>query len=215
VRRRDPQTIISWSRLIAGQVRDPLVGRDILLGTVYGVLLALFETGDNFVLPLLHKLRPMPSSPASDTLLGVRSAVGSIFHYTWIFVLYTLLIFFLLFLVRFVVKKDWLAAPVIVFLGAITNTGGDYFWATFIASAVIWFSIYMVLRRFGLLALIVGLVVQNILAVFPITSHLGRWYAPAGTTGMLVIVGVAVFGFYNALAGQPLFPGDRPDAAQA
>jgi membrane protein CcdC involved in cytochrome C biogenesis len=215
VRRRDPHAIISWSRLIAGQVRDPLVGRDILIGAVYGVLLALFETCDNFVLPLLHKLRPMPNSPATDTLLGVRSAVGSIFHYTWIFVLYTLLIFFLLFLVRFVVKKDWLAAPVIVFLGAITNTGGDYFWATFIASAVIWFSIYMVLRRFGLLALIVGLVVQNILAVFPITSHLGRWYAPAGTTGMLVIVGVAVFGFYSALAGQSLFSGEGLDAEQA
>jgi hypothetical protein len=215
VRRRDPHTIISWSRLMAGKVRDPLVGRDILIGVVYGVLLALFETCDNFVLPLLHKLRPMPNSPATDTLLGVRSAIGSIFHYTWVFVLYTLLIFFLLFLVRFVVKKDWLAAPVIVFLGAITNTGGDYFWATFIGSAVIWFSIYMVLRRFGLLALIAGLVVQNILAVFPITSHLGRWYAPAGTTGMLVIVGVAVFGFYNALAGQALFSDDGLDAAQA
>jgi membrane protein CcdC involved in cytochrome C biogenesis len=215
VRRRDPHAIISWSRLIAGKVRDPLVGRDILIGAVYGVLLALFETCDNFVLPLLHKLRPMPGTPATDTLLGLRSAIGSIFHYTWIFVLYTLLIFFLLFLVRFVVKKDWLAAPVIVFLGAITNTGGDYFWATFIASAVIWFSIYLVLRRFGLLALIAGLVVQNILAVFPITSHLGRWYAPAGTTGLLVIVGVAVFGFYNALAGQALFSDDGLDAAQA
>ncbi len=213
VRRRDPHTIISWSRLIAGKMRDPLVGRDILIGAVYGVLLALFETSDNFILPLLHKLRPMPNTPATDTLLGVRSAIGSIFHYTWIFVLYTLLIFFLLFLVRFVVKKDWLAAPVIVFLGAITNIGGDYFWATFIASAVIWFSIYMVLRRFGLLTLIVGLVVQNILAVFPITSHLGRWYAPAGTTGMLVILGVAFFGFYNALAGQSLFSDEALDGA--
>lgn len=214
VRRRDPHAIISWSRLLAGKVRDPLVGRDILIGAVYGVLLSLFETCDNFVLPLLHKLPPMPNTPSTDTLVGVRSAIGSIFHYTWIFVLYTLLIFFLLFLVRFVVKKDWLAAPVIVFLGAITNTGGDYFWATFIASAIIWFSIYMVLRRFGLVALIVGLVVQNILAAFPITSHLGRWYASAGTMGMLVIVGVAFFGFYNALAGQSLFADESLDGAR-
>jgi Protein kinase domain/zinc-ribbon domain len=208
VRRRDPHAIISWTRLIGGKLRDPLVGRDILIGAVYGVLLSLFETCDNFILPLLHKLPPMPNTPAVDTLLGVRPAIGSIFHYTWIFVLYTLLVFFLLFLVRFVVKKDWLAAPVIVFLGAITNSGGDYFWSTFIAAAVIWFSIYMVLRRFGLLALIVGLVVQNILAAFPITSHLSRWYATAGTAGMLVIAGVAVFGFYNALAGQSLFSRD-------
>ena len=32
VRRHWPKTIISWSRLLSGQVRDPLVGRDILLG---------------------------------------------------------------------------------------------------------------------------------------------------------------------------------------
>src|SRR5438034_11632553 len=45
--------------------------------------------------------------------------------------------FFILFLLRLVVKKDWIAAIVIVFLGAVTNTGGDYFWSTFLFSAVI------------------------------------------------------------------------------
>src|SRR5260370_20749773 len=37
VRRRWPQTIISWSRLLSGQMRDPLVGRDILFGAILGV----------------------------------------------------------------------------------------------------------------------------------------------------------------------------------
>jgi serine/threonine-protein kinase len=36
VRRRWPQTIISWSRLLSGQFRDPLVGRDILFSTMLG-----------------------------------------------------------------------------------------------------------------------------------------------------------------------------------
>ena len=38
VRRRWPQTIISWSRLLSGQFRDPLVGRDILFGVMLGVV---------------------------------------------------------------------------------------------------------------------------------------------------------------------------------
>ena len=32
VRRRWPDSLISWSRLLAGRFRDPLVGRDLLLG---------------------------------------------------------------------------------------------------------------------------------------------------------------------------------------
>jgi serine/threonine-protein kinase len=37
VRRRWPHRIISWTRLLAGGYRDPLVGRDILIGAVFGV----------------------------------------------------------------------------------------------------------------------------------------------------------------------------------
>jgi serine/threonine-protein kinase len=205
VRRRDPHTLISWTRLIGGKIRDPLVSRDVLIGTAYGVLLALFEYSDNLVLPLFGGLPPEPGTPSMETLLGFRPVLGSVFAYTWIFVLYALGIFFILFLLRFLVKKDWVAALVIVFLGAISNTGGDYFWATFLASAVIWLSIYIVLRRFGVLALVVGLVVQNMLVVFPMTSHLSRWYASGAVTGMVTIVAIALLAFYYALAGQRLF----------
>src|SRR5207245_9045710 len=85
------------------------------------------------------------------------------------------------------------------------NTGGDYFWLTFLASAVIWLSIYLILRRFGLLALVVGLVVQNMLVTFPMTTHLSRWYASGAIAGMLAIIAIALFVLHRALAGQPLF----------
>jgi hypothetical protein len=205
VRRRDPHTLIGWVRLIGGKIRDPLVGRDVLMGMTYGVLLGVFESVDNVVLPLLGGLPPRPGTPSMESLLGVRQTLGSVFAYTWVFVLYSLAIFFLLFLLRLLVKKDWIAAIVIVFLGAITNTGGDYFWMTFLASAIIWLSIYLVLRRFGLLALVVGLVVQNMLVTFPMTTHLSRWYASGAIAGMLTILAIALFALESALAGQTLF----------
>ena len=205
VRRRDPHTLIGWVRLIGGKIRDPLVGRGVLIGMTYGVLLGVFESVDNILLPLLGASPPPPGSPSMDSLLGIRQTLGSVFAYTWIFVLYSLGIFFLLFLVRLLVSKDWIAALVIVFLGAITNIGGDSFWMTFLASAVIWLSIYLVLRRFGLLALVVGLVVQNILVTFPMTTHLSRWYASGAIAGMMIIIAIAFFALHGALAGQPLF----------
>jgi len=76
---------------------------------------------------------------------------------------------------------------------------------TFLFSALIWLSIYLVLRRFGLLALVVGLVVQNMLVTFPMTTHLSRWYASGAIAGMTAIVALALFALRNALAGQPLF----------
>jgi hypothetical protein len=205
VRRRDPHTLIGWARLISGQIRDPLVGRDILIGTAYGVLLGAFESVDDVVLPLFGALPPQPGTALMENLLGVRSTLGSIFRNICVYVLFSLGVFFILFLLRLVVKKDWIAAMVIVFLGAVTNTGGEYFWSTFLFAAVIWLSIYLVLRRFGLLALVVGLVVQNTLVTFPMTTHLSRWYAAGAIAGILSVVAVALFAIYHALAGQPLF----------
>ena len=38
VRRRWPETLIAWSRVLAGRLKDPLVGRDLLLGILVGVV---------------------------------------------------------------------------------------------------------------------------------------------------------------------------------
>src|SRR5262249_39383841 len=36
-RRHWPQTLITWSRVMTGRYRDPLVGRDLLLGAAFGI----------------------------------------------------------------------------------------------------------------------------------------------------------------------------------
>ena len=41
VRRRWPDSLVSWTRLLRGRVLDPLVGRDVLLGVLGGIALAL------------------------------------------------------------------------------------------------------------------------------------------------------------------------------
>ena len=96
-------------------------------------------------------------------------------------------------------------------LGTVTNTGGEYLIVTVVFSAAVWLSIYIILRKFGLLTLIVGLVVLNVLFAFPVTSHLSRWYAAPALAGIFVIAGVALYGFYTALAGQPIFSAEVLD----
>ena len=44
VRKFWPQTIISWSRILTGKIRDPLVGRDVLFGVLLGLTwIVIFE----------------------------------------------------------------------------------------------------------------------------------------------------------------------------
>ena len=205
VRRRDPHTLISWARLLAGKWSDPLVGRDLLIGVAYGVGVSVVEMSDNVLLPLFGKLPPEPGGLVASALLGVRPAISLVLLYVLVFVVWALAIFFFLFLLRLLLKRDWLAAIVLVLIGAGTNQGGEYPIVTFALLGIIWLSILLVLRRFGMLALVVGLVVQNVLTVFPTTSHFSRWYASAGLTGIVVILGLAIYGFYTSLGGKPLF----------
>ncbi|HEX2061711.1 MAG TPA: hypothetical protein VHK90_13305, partial [Thermoanaerobaculia bacterium] len=44
-RRRWPQQLIAWARLLAGRVRDPLIGRHVLIGIAAGLGHALLATG--------------------------------------------------------------------------------------------------------------------------------------------------------------------------
>jgi serine/threonine-protein kinase len=41
LRRRWPHRIVSWNRLLTGNFRDPLVGKDLLIGALAGIAILL------------------------------------------------------------------------------------------------------------------------------------------------------------------------------
>jgi hypothetical protein len=49
-RRRWPQQLIAWARLLGGRVRDPLVGRHVLIGVITGLTHALLGSGAFWVI---------------------------------------------------------------------------------------------------------------------------------------------------------------------
>jgi hypothetical protein len=73
VRRNWPQTIISWSRLISGRLRDPLVGRDLLFGIILGISWDLVFALGNF---LEIRLGTRPQLANSEILGGMRDTVA-------------------------------------------------------------------------------------------------------------------------------------------
>lgn len=207
VRRREPHILISWTRLLAGGFRDPLVGRDLLIGVVYGILIFLFNRTDSVLLPLFGKLPPPPTTVSTDTLSGVHLALGDLLFLAVFYTLYALCIFFLLFLLQRLLRRTWLAVIAVAAIGAFLslNTGGEHPVFAAASLVVLYVSFLLVLKRFGLLPLVVGLVVQNVLAVFPATIHLSRWYVASGVMGFGAIALLALYSFHTALAGQHLF----------
>ena len=79
VRRRWPELLFSWSRLLSGRFRDPLVGRDVLAGILIGALMMLLleaaSATPNWV--DLAGMTPMP--PSRATMLSAAGAASRLF----------------------------------------------------------------------------------------------------------------------------------------
>jgi serine/threonine-protein kinase len=216
VRRHWPDMIISWSRLLAGRYRDPLVGRDILIGGLAGVA--------RVVLDLLYHLSPgwfglalqafHPLTP--ETLRGARSLPTVLFWIGGFSIGTSLILCFLILLLRIVMRRPMAAAVVLtlVMTGAqATGAGNPLINLTYsgLGAAILVFT----LTRFGLLALIVSTFLCTVLLQYPITLDASAWYAGAGLFGLLSVAALAVYGFAIALAGHPLLRGSLLDEGPA
>ena len=71
VRRYMPEILVTWVRLISGQIRDPRVHRDVLIGLAFGIVGHAFNRF-LFWLPALLGKPPPPPQPATRTCCSAR-----------------------------------------------------------------------------------------------------------------------------------------------
>jgi hypothetical protein len=214
LRRLWPQTIVSWVRLLDGRFRDPLVGRDVLLGLLAGILFALLNRlaiiGPAWL--GLPSVRPDQfAGPPIEmfVLTGLRSAVGLVFSVLSGSLVVPMGILVLLLLTRIALRRTWLAvlaiAAVIPLSGAIT-TGNLY--VDFCIGAAGFFLHVLLLFRVGVLAIIVAEFAGDLLSAFPMTFDTGSWLFGLTLLALGILAALAVFGFRIALAGRPAIGGD-------
>ena len=78
LRKHWPHALISWNRLLAGRVRDPLVGRDLLVGSAIGVLFSAGVHAQSLGVTWFGAPPPEPISNQLDSLLGVGYIVAAV-----------------------------------------------------------------------------------------------------------------------------------------
>ena len=192
VRRNWPRSLIGWTRLLAGRFRDPMVGREILLGIAGGAIGAqLFWLGAAVVRwrrdavgPLyIHgsALDPLPVF-IGDRLVGhvasIAIAIGSAF---------LLLMFRQLFGPRGAFVAYGLLGSLFVFTSPAV-------------SAFILFEAF-VLLRFGLLTAAATGATADLLLNSPLTLDTSAWFWPRAAIVLVLIGAAAVWAARVARSG--------------
>jgi tRNA A-37 threonylcarbamoyl transferase component Bud32 len=207
VRRFWPQTVVSWSRLMARQWRDPLVGRDILFGVALGLAIVVLNLGSNLLTQRLGKVTP-PSVPPLDTLLGTRFAIGLMGSQVFNAVLNALFAVFGMVLLKIILRTEWAAVIVAIVLFTFTSTRSMTSVGPFaidLLTVVLFLSIIVLtIQRLGLLAAVVQSLVFFSLPS-TVTLDTSRWFFADALLPIVVTAGLAWYGFYASRGGEPLF----------
>ena len=207
VRRRWPQIMITWSRALGGRIRDPLVGGHLLIGVACGV--GMFTIA--FVFRLLREQSGAVSTSGLrlDSMLDARHMLF-VLNDRLALAMFSALILLLLFsLVRAIFRRKSLAAFVFIVVLTILDFGTESSFRASLLSgvniALISALLVFILIRFGILALMAGFFVFQILRTFPVTADFSAWYAGSSLFAIGSVLALTAYALYTALAGRPLF----------
>lgn len=206
IRQTWPQSLISWTRLLSGEVRDGLVGRDLLMGCLMG-------TGWVLLVQLLYLFagpKPAPVGGASELLLGLRPAVGGLLEIARDAVAYVFVILMVVPIARAGLRKFVPDAAVVfslltvVFVLLLVKQSGRHeqmgLAAAAVTGAVLAGVATYVLARFGALMLMAAFFTAGVVQSYPVSLDTGAWFFGPGAVAWIAVVGLAVFGWRQTVA---------------
>jgi serine/threonine-protein kinase len=200
VRRRWPHTLITWTRLLSGEFRDPLVGRDILIGCAGGIALNLQRNGRAVLTTDVF-----PDIPLA--LNGLNGWIAQLFSIGVLSMFIALFSLFLIFAFRLITRSDKAAMAVVVLILSVPTglraiSAGS--WIE-VLSILLFFSIWvLLLTRFGLLSMFIAVFTGITTSAFPLTLQTSAWYSSHGYAALAVILALALYGFRTCLGSRPL-----------
>ena len=205
-RRRWPETLIAWSRLLAGRFRDRLVGRDLLVGTLIAPAC--------FVLLILgHSVQVWLGQPAPRLLeaplylmLGPQNSAFRMFEMLGLAILMGMMMQLFLVLLRALLRNQALA--LVAFFAVCTailalGWGRGRLSVPELLAYAAMVGLLCLALRFGLLAAVVAIFVAMLLDS-PVTTDLWAWYAQPTLLLCGLFAALVAWGLYASLPGRSL-----------
>lgn len=195
VRRLWPDLFISWSRVLNGQPGDPLVGRDVLVGCLTGVVFILLTSWPG----------TMPDRMDPDTITSGSATLARLLGAQQIAMMYALYQLASLLVLRVIFRNTIVAGFVFIILYVVFMAKPEWSWEFYVVNFA-WAAVMVFLYvRFGLIAVMASWLSGLLLLGFPFTTELSAWYAQGGLLALVTILLVGGYGFYTStLAGQSL-----------
>jgi len=201
VRRFWPKTIVTWSRLLTGQLRDPLVARDVLAGTLLGLGIVLLFVLDRPVLDWVGwgTREPFHVFYALEPLLGARYGSAACVS-AFLSALYAALVLVItLVLARVALRRTWLAsfatvaATMPMYLPAMAHPAWSWLPLAVVLTVLVWGA-----ARYGLVMIVVAIFVIRLLLQLPLSFVPDTPGWDPALLVFLIIVGLAVYGFMHS-----------------
>jgi len=205
VRRSWPEYLISWTRLLGGDYRNPMVGRDVLAGCLAGAVIALTVHVVNGLPAWFHLAGQTPINANDLALVAARKFVGMMLLVMIGSIGGGLTMLFSFFVLRTATKRYWAAVALLGVLYAVLYSGQENVIAEGIGAIIISSVLVITLLRFGLLGVIVAYTVLNFMEGFPVALDPSRWYFARGFIPVLIVLALAVYAFRISLGSRPVF----------
>jgi len=207
VRRRWPEGLVSWSRILSGRFADHLVGRDILVAALAaGVSVALFALAQQAPSWLGRSVAPPLLVAYLDFLLGPSRQLAWLAGFAAVTaVVMSLTIVLLFVLLKALLRNRAAAAAAVglvyasVFVLAVRPWPEQLPFYVGMAAVVAW-----VVARHGLLALTVMYFFAALLFEPLATTRLGAWHGQPALLSYALAAALLAWGLYTSLAGRSL-----------
>lgn len=187
--------------------RDPvrIERRELLLGALIGMVMIVTREATSAV-DRIRGVAVLPSQPRWDAIESVANTIGEIPHLAIECVFFALLLLVLLFLIRLVVRKEFLVILVFAALSV-----GPSAWTDPIHLGERLLSLTLIavtITRIGLLAFWAAFFEANLMSNFQPAFPVPEALAAAMPVCLLAMLAPVVFGFYTSLAGRSILPRD-------
>jgi hypothetical protein len=201
VRRLHPEWVISWNRLLSGRFRDPLVGRDFLVGALFGVVWVILIPVRRTFLP---EALGQPFAPYAVWMPALTfNPLGPLCSEVWFQLFFQLLEFFLLVFVYLLSGRLSIAVILCVVFWTVRGSLylGEPLSPLSLGMAALGAGLFLfTLLRFGLLAFVSLGLFGYTLTDMPVTLDSQAPYALTSFFTLAALGGLAVFAFRNATA---------------
>lgn len=209
VRQRRPEILISWTRLLSSRFRDPVVGRDILIGGLFGMVGVLLTAVLYFAPGWFGEPPPRPAAVSNLSFLGLRYDLAQLLQILTTAVLVSMSVLLLLLLLLVLMRSRRLAvlALFVILAGVgtlITLQPGGNIYVNVGVYGLLAAALIFLLMRFGLLAVMIAGFYILLLERFPITADLQAWYVEGSYFALLIAAGLALYGYSISLASRRL-----------